>query len=87
MHMCFLMAPFTRIMFGTSTSCMFGLTLCLQILIRESRYPIFLRRKNATDGTDGKAEMTSIRKSRGSLVDTRTEQSQVAIEGAIIKRA
>src|SRR5713101_42559 len=56
-------------------------------LSRESRYSIFLRRKNATAGTDSQAEMTSIRKSRGSLVDTRTEQSQIAIEGAIIKRA
>src|SRR6266700_2130792 len=55
--------------------------------IRESRYPMFLRRKNATgrSGVDRKAEMASIGKSRGSLIDPRTEQSQVAIEGAIIE--
>src|SRR6266702_5018573 len=54
-------------------------------VIRESRYPMFLRRKNATrgSGVDRKAEMASIGKSRGSLIDPRTEQSQVAIEAAI----
>src|SRR6266567_7232182 len=54
-------------------------------MIRESRYPMFLRRKNATrgSGVDRKAEMASIGKSRGSLIDPRTEQSQVAIEAAI----
>ena len=52
---------------------------------RESRYPMLLRRKNATrgSGADRKAEMASIGKSRGSLIDPRTEQSQVAIEAAI----
>src|SRR6266568_5411458 len=62
---------------GASGSC--------EYTIRESRYPMFLRRKNATrgSGVDRKAEMASIGKSRGSLIDPRTEQSQVAIEAAI----
>ena len=48
---------------------------------------MLLRRKNATSGggTDGKTEMASIRKSRGSDVDMRTDQSKVAIECSIIE--
>ena len=58
-----------------------------QDINRESRYSgFFLRRKNATSGTDGKREPASIRKARGSLVDPFTEERQIAIECAIIER-
>ncbi len=50
---------------------------------------MLLHRKNVAggSGTDGKRETVSIWELRGNLVDTRTQQSQVAIEGAIMKRA
>src|SRR5712691_2538449 len=57
-------------------------------IIRESRYPSwFLRRKNATSGTDGEREQASIRKARRSLVDPFTQKRQVTIESAIVERS
>ena len=46
---------------------------------------MFLRRKNAKGGTDGKTEKASIRKSGKSLIDPFTEQRQVTVECAIIE--
>jgi len=60
--------------------------LFLEYIIRESCYLLFLHRKHATRGTDGKREQTTIRKSRGSLVDSFTQHCQIAIESAIIER-
>ena len=55
---------------------------------RESRYAsCFLRRKNATGGTDGERKLASIRKVRRSLVDSLTELRQIAIEGTVIERS
>src|SRR6266498_2733024 len=54
---------------------------------RESRYSICaLRRKNATCRTDGERKQASIRKARRSLVDSFTQECQVAIERAIVER-
>jgi hypothetical protein len=54
--------------------------------VRESRYPMLLRGKNATGRTDGKTEKASIGELRRSLIDTLTKERQVAIESAIILR-
>src|SRR5438067_9484851 len=43
-------------------------------------------KRNATGGTDGKTEQTTIRKPRGSLVDPFTQHCQIAIERTIIER-
>jgi hypothetical protein len=57
------------------------------IITRESRYLVMLlRRKNATGGTDGEREQASIGKSRRSLIDPFTQQCQIAIECAVVKR-
>jgi Domain of unknown function (DUF4111) len=54
---------------------------------RESQYlVVLLRRKNATGGTDGEREQASIGKSRRSLIDSFTQQCQIAIERAVVKR-
>src|SRR6266852_6278997 len=59
----------------------------MAFFIRDSRYfgPC-LRNKNATRGTDGKGEPTSIGQARRRLVDPFTQDGQIAIERAIIER-
>lgn len=58
-----------------------------ELLIRKSRHSRFLRRKNATEGTDGEREQASIRKSRGGLIDPFTQQCQIPVERAVVERA
>src|SRR5260221_5118237 len=56
-------------------------------LIRESQYlMMLLRGKNATRGTDSEREQASIRKVRRSLVDSFTEQREVAVERSVVER-